>query len=815
MDQKSIENLASVGRHQECLQACEQLLQTNAECPFLWKFAGKSLLALGQFEKAQHYLTKALQLDQIDKIIPFNLGLCLLRIGSNIDAVEAFKLAVKLDDSFLPAWGNIGSALINEGMHREALPATLKVIELDPTDPTAHMNLGNIYKNLENLDKALASTLKSLELKPDNPDALTNLGGIYKDLGNLDQALVSTLKSLELKPNNPNAHMNLGNIYKDLGNFDNALASTIKSLELMPNNPTAYMNLGSIYKDLGNFDKALAFTLKSLELKPDNPTAHMNLGSIYKDLGKLDQALASTLKSLELKPDNVSAHLNLASIYKDHGDIHETIRTYIKASELKPNDISLKLNSIAQIDDIQASRERILAQRQQFEQGIEETITQMGLVFNGTPIHIGAFWLPYHNARNDKAVLSRTADAFTACNAFKNLINKSSLPKTSKDDESAEYKIGFYFDNPQLGHSVNKLFSEIVHSVTTSGFNTWVIMPPGRTDSKRETISSLSIGSLKLSSNIFTAIKQIRDLDLDLLIFTECTSSWYPYILSMVRLAQVQVGTWGNPVTTGSSEIDYYLSSSLIEPSDAQKHYRERLVKLSRLPSKYKSPDISQVKSDREKFRLEPSHTLIGIPQSLFKLHPDYDDVLEKIISRLPDTRYVLIEGQNKLQTDRLKARWVKKAPITIASTIFLPRMSQTDYLSLLETMDLLLDPIYFGSGNTFYEAMALGTPLVTMLGDYMRGRIVAGGYNQMKLERPPIAADIKDYIELTVRLAENAELRAQIKQEIKTAARQYLFDDQEAADEFIEFIKAAIDENRRTSGLLPFDWQATKKYSL
>ena len=150
-----------------------------------------------------------------------------------------------------------------------------------------------------------------------------------------------------------------------------------------------------------------------------------------------------------------------------------------------------------------------------------------------------------------------------------------------------------------------------------------------------------------------------------------------------------------------------------------------------------------------------------------------------------------------------------------LRNTIFLRRMPQTDYLCLLDTVDLLLDPIYFGSGNTFYESMALGTPVVSLPGEYMRGRIVAGGYKQMNLERPPIAADIQEYVELTVRLAKDAELRAQIKQEIKTAAQKYLFDDQEAADEFIEFILAAIEENRRSGGLLPVDWMPSNKASL
>ena len=96
-----------------------------------------------------------------------------------------------------------------------------------------------------------------------------------------------------------------------------------------------------------------------------------------------------------------------------------------------------------------------------------------------------------------------------------------------------------------------------------------------------------------------------------------------------------------------------------------------------------------------------------------------------------------------------------------------------------------------------------------------MRGRIVAGGYMQMKLHNAPIAANKQEYIEIVVRLAENADARKMLKQEIRSAAQKYLFDDQEAADEIIEFIRAAVDCLRETGGLLPVDWLPSKKASL
>ncbi|QNI59905.1 TPR repeat-containing protein [Synechococcus sp. BIOS-U3-1] len=328
----------------EPLSIASALVQTE-QCSLLLAQAYQSL---GDFNNAIIEYKKMNINKTRNKLIPFNLGLCLLETGRNSSAIEAFKVAVQLDESFIPAWGNIGTALMNEGRHQEARLVTQKVLEKDPDNPTAHMNLGSIYKAFGNLDQALASTLRSLELKPDNPTAHMNLGSIYKNLGKLEPALASTLKSLEIKPDNPDAHMNLGSIYKDLGKLEPALASTLKSLEIKPDNADAHMNLGSIQKDLGNLDLALASTLKSLELKPDNPDAHINLGGIYKKLGKLNQAVASTLKSLEIKPNNPVAHSNLGSIYQKLGELNLALASTRKSLELQPDnpDIHLNLGSI-------------------------------------------------------------------------------------------------------------------------------------------------------------------------------------------------------------------------------------------------------------------------------------------------------------------------------------------------------------------------------------------------------------------------------------------------------------------------------------
>ena len=62
-DLPTIQEFSAAGRHQECLQACQNALQANPEETYAYKYAGKSLLALGQYEKAQQCLIKAHQLD--------------------------------------------------------------------------------------------------------------------------------------------------------------------------------------------------------------------------------------------------------------------------------------------------------------------------------------------------------------------------------------------------------------------------------------------------------------------------------------------------------------------------------------------------------------------------------------------------------------------------------------------------------------------------------------------------------------------------------------------------------------------------------
>lgn len=113
--------------------------------------------------------------------------------------------------------------------------------------------------------------------------------------------------------------------------------------------------------------------------------------------------------------------------------------------------------------------------------------------------------------------------------------------------------------------------------------------------------------------------------------------------------------------------------------------------------------------------------------------------------------------------------------------------------MALQKYMDVLLDPIHFGGGNTFYEAMLYGTPVVTWPGRFMRGRIVAGRYRQMGVVDAPVAGNLEDYASLALALGRDTERRGALRAELLEAAGRDLFEDMRAVREFESFLNAAV----------------------
>ena len=126
--------------------------------------------------------------------------------------------------------------------------------------------------------------------------------------------------------------------------------------------------------------------------------------------------------------------------------------------------------------------------------------------------------------------------------------------------------------------------------------------------------------------------------------------------------------------------------------------------------------------------------------------------------------------------------------------------------MAMMAHFDVLLDPIHFGSGNTLYEAMVYGTPVVTWPGQFMRGRIVAGAYQQLGIADAPVADTLGDYAAIALTLGKNPDIRRQLR-EATLAAKLELLGDHKAVRELEVFLLEAVLAAGRQERL-PIGWQ-------
>ena len=92
--------------------------------------------------------------------------------------------------------------------------------------------------------------------------------------------------------------------------------------------------------------------------------------------------------------------------------------------------------------------------------------------------------------------------------------------------------------------------------------------------------------------------------------------------------------------------------------------------------------------------------------------------------------------------------------------------MPPNDFLDLQALVDVVLDTTHFTGGRTSIDALAFGTPVVTLPGQFMRGRVTYACYHKMGL-LDCVARTAQDYIDNAVRLGTDRAWHDHIRSEI------------------------------------------------
>src|SRR3546814_2213326 len=116
--------------------------------------------------------------------------------------------------------------------------------------------------------------------------------------------------------------------------------------------------------------------------------------------------------------------------------------------------------------------------------------------------------------------------------------------------------------------------------------------------------------------------------------------------------------------------------------------------------------------------------------------------------------------------------------------------MRRTGVLNVVARAGVLLYTWPFGGGNTSYRSFAIGVPVVTLPGRFMRGRTSLVHYRHMGIA-DCIADSADSYVDIALRLGTDPAWRGGIVDRIH-ARSHVLFDDRRAAEAFARFLLEA-----------------------
>jgi protein O-GlcNAc transferase len=717
-----------------------------------------------------------------------NLGNALQGVGRLEEAVQSYQRALAIKPTFAEAHNNLGASFTALGQLEAAAASYRRAVQFKPDFASAHSGLGGVLRHLEQWHEAEACYRHAIKLQPDFAEAHNNLGVTLRDLGQFDQAVTSYRQALKIQPDNAEVLSNLGVALRDLGQLDEAALAT------QPDDAETLSNLGLAWHDLGRLEEAVKCYRHAIVCNAKLASAYNNLGNSLRELDKINEALLQYQQAIEIEPLFVEAHTNSGVTLQSIGQIDKALQHYHHAYALSPHSLQHAIQAHLLLPVIPASVEDIMAWRERFTQGIT-TLLNLPPFSAVSLEHLSgaSFHLAYHNT-SDRPVMealrhlyrTRVPDlTFTAPH-----VNSWKSPAT----RGQRIKVGCLSEF-LVDHTIGKHYQGFIEHLDRSRFEVVVMhSPKAKRDSFRANLDALADKAIALPPKLKQQQQVIAAEQLDVLFYPDIGMSSTTYFLAYSRLAPVQATSWGHPDTTGLDTMDYYVSATSNEADNAQGYYTERLVRLNRLPCfYYQTPATATPPLTKAELGLPTSGVLYGCPQALFKIHPDFDAVLADIAVGDRSGHILLPEGTYPEWTALLKARWATTYPVLLERVVFMPRMKWDLFMAMLSHMDVLLDPLHFGSGNTFYDAMLCGTPVVTWPGTFGRGRNVAAAYQQMQIADAPVAQRLQDYAPLALALGRDPVRREALRKASLEAASQYLFEDKLAVQEFESFLTSAV----------------------
>jgi predicted O-linked N-acetylglucosamine transferase (SPINDLY family) len=229
--------------------------------------------------------------------------------------------------------------------------------------------------------------------------------------------------------------------------------------------------------------------------------------------------------------------------------------------------------------------------------------------------------------------------------------------------------------------------------------------------------------------------------------------------------APVQVGWVGYLNTTGLTRIDYRLSDARADPLDiAQPHHTERLRHLPVSQWCYR-PMVDEAVAATPPFERN-GHLTFGSFNAALKLSDTVCLRWGAALARLPGSRLIVANVNSERKRAAIRAALASQGVVS-DRVDFLARVPLNRYLGLYNQVDVALDSFPYGGGTTTLDALWMGVPVATAVGDTSVSRSAASVLHELGLD-DWIATSPDDYADIVVARASDREGLRRLRRELR-----------------------------------------------
>jgi protein O-GlcNAc transferase len=607
-------------------------------------------------------------------------------------------------------------------------------------------NVLTLYSNGE-IQKTI-KTIKALNKDYPNVPLLFNiLGACYQSLGDLVGSIKMFKTAILIKPDYAEAYFNLGVVQKRAGQLEDAILSYKKTISLLPSYAEAHNNLGNILKLMGQADMATKYYISAIKAKPDFADAHNNLGISFKDNMSFDDAIKCFEKSLEINPSNYDACFNLANVWRDLQFRNKALQYYELASKINPSADYI-------LGNVMFTKAH-LCEWNRWTKDLKELADKI----NKNQKVIGPFAL---KAMIDDPELQLKATLIYVNDKFpKNDI----LPIIKNHPFHKKIRIG-YFSADFRDHPVSTLTVELYERHERGEFEVHAFSyGPDTNDEMNLRIKDgvdffHDVRSLSTKDIVLLSRSVELDIAIDLGGFTKHAKT----DIFAMSAAPIQISYIGYLGSMGADYYDYLIADKFIIPKDCQKYYSEKIIYL---PS-FQSNDSRQSKPIKRFSRKELGLPINGFVfccfNNTYKINPSVFDSWIRILNQVKDSVLMIFASNEYAQSNLTKE--IAKRSIDASRIIFADHLSRQEYLERFLTMDLFLDTHPYNAGTTSSDALRMGLPVLTCLGNSFASRMGASILNAANIPEL-IASSSKEYESLAIELANNPQRMKTIKKNL------------------------------------------------